>query len=113
MRLLGPQENLKTSQITLSTHSYLSFCFSSHSGLYYGDRGIKMGYFYLSFVLFRKRNFSMPLAFVISNNVGNIFLGSSKSASKPWDSLVFVQQVLKEYCTGTYFLNVREPVPKC
>ena len=41
------------------------------------------------------------------------FLSSYISGGKPWDSLVFVQKEFRNYCTASYFLNLREVMENC
>ena len=55
---------------------------------FYSDRDIKIDHSIVHTIL--KRKFRTLLAFLISNVVGNIFLSSSVSGNKPWDSLVSV-----------------------
>ena len=63
-----------------------------------------------------RTDFSISEAFhgvLISNFVGDTFLSSSVSGSKPWDNLVFALKTFKKYDIVSYFLKLRETMWEC
>ena len=45
--------------------------------------------------------------------LGNNFLNSSTSESKPWNRPPFLQNMFKKYCIVSHFLNMRDIMAKC
>ena len=46
------------------------------------------------------------LVILISSILGNVFLSSFLSGSRPWDSFLFMQRTFKKCCIVSYFLNL-------
>ena len=81
------------------------------SATFFGNKNIEMGHSFLRFV-FSKIIFCNLLALFIYYIAGKIFLSSSISGSKPWNSFICVYRTFKKYCTVSYFLSLRDSMSK-